>query len=133
MKNNFINKIDKIIIEEALNNDFTLIDTELESLGYSIGEINEASQKMFKRESFKLKAMINIKKDENLLEKALNLLENAIQENIEKPINYLKGIIQSNQFQVQYRNLDKLTKEEIIDIIKDQNLLELIEKLEDED
>ncbi|QYN48342.1 hypothetical protein GYM73_01460 [Apibacter sp. ESL0432] len=133
MKNNFIKKIDKVIINQTLENDFTALDAELESLGYNIDEINNFSEKMYKRQSFLLKGMINKQKDINLLEKASLMLQQAIEENINKPVSYLKNLIQNNQFQVQYRNLESLTIDEIKEIIKDQNLLELLEKLENED
>lgn len=133
MKNNFINKIDKVIINQTFENDFTALDAELESLGYSIDEINNFSEKMYKRQSFLLKGMINKQKDSNLLERASLMLQKAIEENLDKPVSYLKSLIQNNQFQVQYRNLENLTIDEIKEIIKDQNLLELLEKLENED
>ena len=133
MKSNFIKKIDKAIINQTLENDFTSLDAELESLEYNIDEINNFSEKMYKRQSFLLKGMINKQKDINLLEKASLMLQQAIEENIDKPVSYLKNLIQNNQFQVQYRNLESLTIDEIKEIIKDQNLLELLEKLENED
>ncbi|MXP06190.1 MULTISPECIES: hypothetical protein [Apibacter] len=133
MKSNFIKKIDKVIINQTLENDFTSLDAELESLEYNIDEINNFSEKMYKRQSFLLKGMINKQKDINLLEKASLMLQQAIEENIDKPVSYLKNLIQNNQFQVQYRNLESLTIDEIKEIIKDQNLLELLEKLENED
>lgn len=80
-----------------------------------------------------MKGIINKQKDINLLEKASLMLQQAIEENIDKPVSYLKNLIQNNQFQVQYRNLESLTIDEIKEIIKDQNLLELLEKLENED
>ncbi len=133
MRNNFMKKIDKAIINQTLENDFTALDAELEFLGYNIDELNSFSEKMYKRQSFLLKGIINKQKDINLLEKASLMLQKAIEENIDKPISYLKSLIQNNQFQVQYRNLENLTIDEIKEIIKDQNLLELLEKLENED
>lgn len=132
MKNNFIKKIDKAIIKQNLENDFTAIDAELEFLGYNIDVINDFSEKIYKRQSFLLKGIINKQKDTNLLERASLLLQKAIEENIDKPVNYLKNLIQNNQFQVQYRNLENLNIDEIKEIIKDQNLLELLENLENE-
>ena len=79
-----------------------------------------------------MKGIINKQKDTNLLERASLLLQKAIEENIDKPVNYLKNLIQNNQFQVQYRNLENLNIDEIKEIIKDQNLLELLENLENE-
>lgn len=133
MRNNFIKKIDKAIISQNIDRDFTSIDSELESLGYNIEEINAFSQKLYKRQSFLLKGLINKQKDVSLLEKASLMIQKALEEKIDKPINYLKNLIQNNQFQVQYRNLENLTIDEIKEIIKDQNLLELLEKLENED
>ena len=74
----------------------------------------------------------NKQKDNNLLEKISLLLHDALEKNLEKPISYLKNLIQNNQFQVQYRNLENLSIDEIKEIIKDQNLLDLLEKLENE-
>ncbi|WP_428069746.1 hypothetical protein [Chryseobacterium gambrini] len=133
MRNNFIKKIDKAIISQNIERDFTSIDSELESLGYNIEEINAFSQKLYKRQSFLLKGLINKQKDANLLEKASIMIQKALEEKIDKPINYLKNLIQNNKFQVQYRNLDNLTTDEIKEIIKDQNLLELLENLENDD
>lgn len=82
MKNNFIKKIDKIIISQSLNNDFTAIDSELESLGYNIEEINTFSNKMYKRQSFILKGLIKKQKDISLLEKVSLKIHQAIDENI---------------------------------------------------
>ncbi len=133
MKNSFIKKIDKAIINQTLENDFTALDAELESLGYNIDEINIFSEKMYKRQSFLLKGIINQQKDVNLLERASQLLQEAIEGSIDKPVSYLKNLVLNNQFQFQYRNLESLSIDEIKEIIKDQNLLELLEKLENED
>jgi hypothetical protein len=133
MKNSFIKKIDKVIISQTLENDFTSIDSELEQMGYNIEEINAFSKKIHKRQTFLLKGLINKQKDTNLLEKVSLLLHEAIEENIDKPISYLKNLIQNNQFHVQYRNLENLSIDEIKEIIKYQNLLDLLEKLENED
>jgi hypothetical protein len=132
MKNSFIKKIDKVIISQTLENDFTSINSELEQMGYNIEEINSFSKKIHKRQTFLMRGLINKQKDINLLEKVSILLHEAIEENIDKPISYLKNLIQNNKFHVQYRNLENLTVDEIREIIKDQNLLDLLEKLENE-
>lgn len=132
MKNNFINKIDDVIISQILEGDYSAYDSILEEQGYDINLIETHSQKFFKKQSFLLKGLMNKQKDILLLEKASNLLREAIEKNIDKPISYLKGLIANNQFQVQYRNLESLDIEEIKEIIKDQNLLELLEELEND-
>lgn len=132
MKNNFINKIDNAIISQIIEGDYSAYDSILLEQGYDLNLIETHSQKNFKKQAFLLKGMMNKQKDIMLLEKASNLLREAIEKNIDKPITYLKGLIENNQFQVQYRNLENLDIEEIQEIIKDQNLLELLEKLEND-
>ena len=56
----------------------------------------------------------------------------AINKGLEKPIAYLNNLIKENQLVVQYNKLDKLSSDEIKEIIKDQNLIEIIELLENE-
>lgn len=130
MKNNFINKIDNALISQIIEGDYSAYDSILLEQGYDLNLIESHSRKNFKKQAFLLKGMMNKQKDIMLLEKASNLLREAIEKNIDKPISYLKGLIENNQFQVQYRNLENLDIEEIQEIIKDQNLLELLEKLE---
>ena len=132
MKNNFIIKIDDAIISQIIEGDSSTYDQILKEQGYNINDIENYANKNYKKHSFLLKGLINKQKDLALLEKASLLLQNAIEKNIDNPISYLRNLIANNQFQVQYRNLDNLGIEEIKDIIKDQNLLELLEQLEDE-
>ncbi len=49
----------------------------------------------------------------------------------EKPITILKQLVQDNSSFALYRNLDKLSKEDIIEIIKDTNLVGLLEQLDE--
>lgn len=132
MKNNFIKKIDDAIISKIIEGDSSAYDEILKEQGYNISDIENYANKNYKKHSFLLKGLINKQKDLALLEKASLLLQNAIEKNIDKPISYLKGLIANNRFQVQYRNLENLGVEEIKEIIKDQNLLELLEQLEDD-
>lgn len=132
MKNKFIKKIDEAIISQIIEGDSSAYDEILKADGHNIADIENYAQKNFRKHSFLLKGIINKQKDLALLEKASLLLQNAIEKNIDKPISYLKGLIANNQFQVQYRNLENLGVEEIKEIIKDQNLLELLEQLEND-
>lgn len=132
MKNNFIKKIDEAIISQIIEGDSSTYDEILKEEGFDINEIETYALKNFRKHSFLVKGYINKQRDTDLLEKASALLQNAIAKNIDKPISYLKSLIASNQFQVQYRNLDNLGIEEIKEIIKDQNLLDLLEQLEND-
>ena len=130
MKLNLINQIDNALIDDIRNGNNLLADEYLKSLGYDLDEVNKLSEKIYKQHSFLIKSIINKQKDDKLLEKASLLFEEAIQNKLEKPISYLNSLIKQNRFAVQYRNLDKLNNEEIIEIIKDQNLLEILENLD---
>lgn len=132
MKNNVIKKIDDAIISQIIEGDSSVYDDILKEQGFNINDIENYANKNFRRHSFLLKGIINKQKDSVLLEKASTLLHDAIVKNIDKPICYLKNLIANNQFQIQYRNLDNLDIEEIKEIIKDQNLLELLEQLEND-
>ncbi|WP_162127994.1 MULTISPECIES: hypothetical protein [Flavobacterium] len=132
MKNNFIKKIDEALINNLIEGDCDVHDEILNELGYDLSSIESISLKNYRKNSFILKGLINKQKDLILLEKASTLFRDAIEKNIDKPISYLKNLIANNQFQVQYRNLDNLGIDEIKEIIKDQNLLEILEQLEND-
>lgn len=132
MKNNVIKKIDDAIISQIIEGNSNVYDEILKEQGFNIIDIENYANKNFRRHSFLLKGIINKQKDSLLLEKASTLLHNAVVNNMDKPISYLRNLIANNQFQVQYRNLDNLGIEEIKEIIKDQNLLELLEQLEND-
>ena len=44
----------------------------------------------------------------------------------------MNNLIQTNQLQTQFSRLEKMSEEQIKDIIKDQNLIEILEMLEEE-
>lgn len=71
------------------------------------------------------------KKNQN--EKIMHVVakfQQAIQMKTEKPIAIFKQIIQNNPSFALYNNFENFTKEDIVEIIKDKNLIELIEQLE---
>ncbi|MBB4119772.1 Mg/Co/Ni transporter MgtE [Mesonia hippocampi] len=130
--NNLDKFIDKKIISSILNEDDSTLDCYLEGFEYNVSEINTIASNNYKKETFLLKGKIKKLRDERLYEKA-KMFKDAINNNIDKPVNYLLEILKNNKFQVQFRNLENLSVEEIVDIIKDQNLLEIIENLDEEE
>ncbi|NQX84675.1 MAG: hypothetical protein HRT67_01925 [Flavobacteriaceae bacterium] len=130
--NNLDKFIDKKIISSILNEDDSTLDCYLEGFEYNVSEINTIASNNYKKEAFLLKGKIKKLRDERLYEKA-KMFKDAINNNIDKPVNYLLEILRNNKFQVQFRNLENLSIEEIIDIIKEQNLLEIIENLDEEE
>jgi hypothetical protein len=122
------NKIDDALFNFYLEADK---DTIQDSLQENIQNLEEYEKKK-KRFLFLAKATANRKHNESLLRLASKFQE-ALQLNIEKPIALLKQIVQGNPSFALYRNLDKISKEDIIEIIKDKNFVELIEKIEEDE
>jgi len=89
----------------------------------------ERYAKKKKQLAFMTKAIAKQKHNKELLELA-NQLKDAINKNIEKPVSYLKQNFQNNFSPMFFRSLESLSKDDIISMIKDNNLIELLEKLE---
>ena len=121
------------IISSITNEDESMIDSILEEMDCDISNLNSFSSYKFKREGFILRGKIERIKDLKLLEKASLMFHEAIHMNLDKPVHYLMNLIKTNQFQFQFRNLDKLSIDDIKDIIKDQNLLQILEDIENEE
>ena len=78
------------------------------------------------------KAIIIKEKTDSLLDTIVSKFQDAIEKNIDKPIASLKKLIEEKELSVQFRNLDKLTEEEIKEIIKGKNLVDLMDELDGE-
>ena len=128
MNNEIKNNIDDALFNFFLEADNATIN---DSLKNNIQNIDDYTKKK-KQIMFLAKAMANKKHNESLLELATKFQE-AILENIEKPIAILKQLIQNNTSLALYRNLDKFSREDIIEIIKDKNFVELLEQLDKND
>lgn len=117
-------------ITDALFNFYLEADTDIisNSLNESIENLEDYNRKK-KQTIFLFKAKLQKIHNERLLEVAKRFQE-AVLLNIEKPIVILKQIIQQNPAFALYRNLDKLSKEDIVEIIKDKNLVQLLEQIE---
>ncbi len=122
------NKIDDALFNFYLEADKDTINDSLKDDIQNLDEYNKKKKQII----FFAKAKANKKHNEYLLELASKFQE-AVLLNIEKPVAILKQLIQGNASLALYRNLDKLTKEDIIEIIKDKNLVQLLEQLEEND
>ncbi len=122
------NKIDEALFNFYLEADK---DTIKDSLQENIKNLVEYEKKK-KRFLFLAKATANRNHNESLLQLVTKFQE-ALLLNIEKPVAILKQIIQGNPSFALYRNLDKISMEDIIEIIKDKNFIELIEQLEEDE
>ena len=123
----------KNIINEALYNFYLEADESVinDSLKDDIPNLDEYNKKK-KQIIFLAKA--KAKQQQNAyLKELVDKFKEAINENIEKPVAVLKQLIQGNPSFALYRNLDKLSNDDLIEIIKDKNLVELLEQLEEND
>ncbi|MCM4152034.1 hypothetical protein DHD05_10560 [Arenibacter sp. N53] len=124
--------IDKGFTENYLFGDINDVRKSLSDFGVNLGDNRERQDKLIKQLKFKLRSSINKEKNEILLLKATEFFQEAINKGLDKPIAYLNNLIEDNRLLVQYNKLDKLSPDEIKEIIKDQNLIEIIELLENE-
>jgi len=124
--------IDKGITEFYLNLDVNIIKESLKNDGVDVLNEDEKISKFSKRIKFMNKAIILKEKTDSLLEKQVSKFQEAIDKNIDKPIASLKRLIEDKELSVQFRNLDKLTEEEIKEIIKGKNLVDLMDELDGE-
>lgn len=128
MSNQINNKINGALYDFYLNADKDIIKDSLKSDIQNLDEYNKKKKQII----FLAQAKAKQKHNDYLLALA-NKFQEAVLQNIEKPVAILKQLIQGNASLALYRNLDKLSKEDIIEIIKDKNLVELLEQLENND
>ena len=128
MSNEIKNKIDAALFNFYLEADKETIKDLLKD------EIENPDEYVKKKKQimFLANATLKQKHNEYLLE-AVKKFQEAILLNIEKPISVLRQLIESNSSPALCRSLDKLSKEDIVEIIKDKNLVELLEKIEEND
>lgn len=128
MSNEIRNKINDALYNFYLEADKDIINDSLKSDIQNLDEYNKKKKQII----FLANAKAKQKYNESLLELA-NKFQAALLQNIEKPVAILKRLIYGDAKLALYRNLDKLSKEDIIEIIKDKNLVELLEQLEEND
>lgn len=129
MKKKIINRIDDTLMKYAMEGDKQSIEDALREDIQDFKAYEKKRGDFAKRIEFMAKASERKTNDIRLLEMATSLFKNAIEKNIDKPLATLKTILQS-QKKFAFSNLEHLSKEDIVEIIKDQNLVELLENLE---
>lgn len=128
MKNDINNKINEALYNFYLEADESVINDSLKNDIPNLDEYNKKKKQIIFLAKAKAKQQQNA-----YLKELVDTFKEAINENIEKPIAVLKQLIQGNPSFALYRNLDKLSNDDIIEIIKDKNLIELLEQLEKND
>lgn len=126
MSNEIKNNINEALYNFYLEADKDIINDSLKSDIQNLDEYNKKKKQII----FLAKAKAQ-QKQNDYLKVLVNKFKEAINENIEKPVAILKQLVEDNPSFALYRNLDKLSNEDIIEIIKDKNLVELLEQLEE--
>lgn len=131
-----MDKLKKTVKESLENFDKAIPDDlvrkQLEMEGVDLDEQSLSQDKFIKQLTFRLKSKSTVLKNDSMLDKASNYFKDALTKGLDKPIAYMNNLIQTNQLQTQFSRLEKMSEEQIKDIIKDQNLIEILEMLERE-
>ncbi|MDR5591685.1 hypothetical protein [Christiangramia sp. SM2212] len=131
-----MDKLKKTVKESLENFDKAIPDDlvrkQLEMEGVDLNEQSLSQDKFIKQLTFRLKSKSNVLKNDSMLDKASNYFKDALTKGLDRPIAYMNNLIQTNQLQTQFSRLEKMSEEQIKDIIKDQNLIEILEMLEKE-
>lgn len=116
---------------EAVSSNHEAATDFLTSEGVDVSKYVAAGIKSIRKVEFLKKAKANKEKDETLMEKALALLKQKIEENLTKSGEVLVGLLRQNAPNVQFRSLEKLDDDEIREILTDVDLAKLMEELEE--
>lgn len=125
--------IDDHVTKKIKEGDPQTIKGLLETEGINSNDFEEAAKRVYKQAHFVITRSVNSIKHRTLLQRAAEVIKDGITKDHERPVSYLRELIRTNKFAIQYRNLDKLSIDEIQEIIKDQNLLEILEDLDGND
>jgi len=101
-----------------------------EDMGVSKEDYLNEKLKMVKRLKLNSKAQLNKAKNENLLETAIQKVQKIIESTNESIKEELKNIILSRSPQFQFRNIEKLDKEDLKELLSDLDIINIIENLE---
>lgn len=118
---------------EAVSTNSEVATDFLTEEGIDVGKYIAEGVKSIRKAEFLKKALANLEKDESLMEKALLLLKQKIDENLTKSGEVLIGLLRQNAPNVQFRSLDKLDDTEIREILTNVDLAKLMEELEEKD
>lgn len=130
---NLKDKIEKGLTEFYLNSDIDLIKNSLQEEGVNVSEEGTEIDRFLKKLRFTRTAQLAQESNLLLIEKIVEKFQAAINKNLDKPIATLMNLVESKQMSVQFRNLDKLTSDEIKEIIKGKNLVDLMDELDNEE
>lgn len=132
-KKPIIRNIDQSFIDFLESGDDDFINSYLVENGENLPKLEERGDQLYKRISFISKATRQSKEFEALLLKVVYKFKDAINKNQEKPLATLRQILQDNPQAIRARNLDKLDEEDIKELIKGFNLVEILNTLKQQE
>lgn len=120
-----LDNIEKGMLESYLHDPAHAVE-DLETAGYDVNSMVAEGMDIINQYKFKQKVAKNKLTLNSLLSKAKVLLAEKAKVDRTKAISILSTL----QVNVQYRNVSKFTDEELNEILKDVDLVKLIEELE---
>jgi|BarGraNGADG00211_3_1021988.scaffolds.fasta_scaffold00034_13 hypothetical protein len=132
-KKPIIKNIDRSFIDFLESGDDDFINSYLVENGEDLSKLEEIGDQLYKRISFMSKATQQNKEYDDLLFKVVSKFKDAINKNQEKPLATLRQIFQNNPQAIRARNLDKLDEEDIKELIKGFNLVEILNTLKQQE
>lgn len=122
-----LENIEKSVLEMYINNP-ELAREELSAAGYNVDSLITDGINLIKQLQFKQQVNFNKNHLQSLLEKAKSMLMERAKTSKEEALN----IIFQYQVKVQYRNIENFSETELNEILKDVDIVKLIEHLEKE-
>ena len=124
-KNKPLENIEKGMLEAYINNP-ALAREELEAAGYNVNSLVSDGMDLIRQHQFKQQVASNKSNLQALFAKAKSMLTLKAKVNREEAL----VILNRCQAKVQYRNIKNFSDEELNDILKDIDIVKLIEELE---
>jgi|GEM_PF-1503773 len=116
--------------DEILINDTSEAKAFLVEEGINPDNDVELRRKLFKKLEFKLSAIRNKQRDDELIEKAFEKLKAYIDKNKKLSGEGLKNLLHETAFAYQFRNLEKLDDEGLRELLTEIDLVKLLEEID---
>jgi arsenate reductase-like glutaredoxin family protein len=128
-KKAFLENLEKSSLEflESGNEDY--LNSIIEDNGGNVAEVEQRGENLYKRLSFLNKATTSKATHDELLLTVVHKFKEGLEKNLEKPVATLRQLIQEKPQLLRARNLDKLNEDDIRELIKGHNLVELLNSL----
>jgi len=128
-KKEFLEKINKSSLEFIESGDENYLNSIIMDNGENITEIEQRGELLYKRLSFMANASATNQRNEELFMIVVHKFKEGIEKNLDKPIATLRHLLEEKPQLLRARNLDSLNEDDIKELIKGHNLVELLNEL----